>query len=88
MKTRKNKNKRRHSFHAFICIHLHIIPGDGNVDFLAVKCVVESLAESGPLEDDGGNQEVNSHGTVAVLLKERHQESETDEHHDVHILEH
>ncbi len=53
-----------------------------------IESVVEPLAEGGPLEDDGGDQEVYSHGAVAVLLQEGHQEAEADEHHDVDILEH
>ncbi len=50
--------------------------------------VEESLAEGGPLQRDGGDQEIQRHGAVAVLLQERHQEAETDEDHDVDILEH
>ncbi len=58
------------------------------MNLLSVESVVKALAESGPLEDDGGDQEVDSHCAVAVLLQKGHQEAETDEHHDVDILEH
>ncbi len=53
-----------------------------------IESVVEPLAEGGPLKDDGGDQKKDSHCAVAVLLQKGHQEAETDEHHDVDILEH
>ena len=54
----------------------------------AFQPVEESLAERRPLQSDGGDQEIKCHGAVAVLLQKGHQEAETDEHHDVDILEH
>jgi hypothetical protein len=58
------------------------------VNLSAIKGVVESLAESGPLQDDGGDQEIHGYGAVTVLLQKCHQEAEANEHHDVHILKH
>jgi hypothetical protein len=57
------------------------------VNLSTIESVVEPLAEGGPL-DDGGDQKKGSHCAVAVLLQKGHQEDETDEHHDVDILEH
>ena len=48
----------------------------------------ETGQQRGPLDGEGGDQEVVSHSTESVLLQEGHQETKTDEDHDVHILEH
>ncbi len=47
-----------------------------------------SAAESRPLYDDGGQKKVDPDSAVPVALQEGHQEAETDEYHDVDILEH
>ena len=62
--------------------------GDVDVDLGAVPAVVESLAQSGPLQHDRRDQEIERDGAVTVLLQEGHQEAETDKHHHVYILEH
>ena len=48
----------------------------------------KSLTESGPLQDDGRDQEIQRHCTVPIAFQEGHQEPETDEHHNVDILKH
>ena len=58
------------------------------MNLLTIKRVIEPLAKSGPLEDDSGDQEIDGDGAVAVLFQKCHQETETDEHHHVHILKH
>ena len=58
------------------------------MDLAAVEVVEEALTQRGPLQDDGGDEEVDGHGAVTVALQERHQKAEADEHHDVHVLEH
>jgi hypothetical protein len=65
-----------------------VLPSNSDVNLLTIKRVIEALAKSGPLEDDSGDQEIDGDGAVTVLLQERHQETETDEHHHVHILKH
>ena len=41
----------------------------------------------GPLYCKGGQHHVESDTTEGVATKERHQETEPDEYHDMHILE-
>ena len=65
-----------------------LLPSNSDVNLLTIKRVIEPLAKSGPLEDDSGDQEIDGDGAVAVLFQECHQETETDEHHHVHILKH
>ena len=55
---------------------------------VAAQSVEESLTKSGPLQNDGRNKEVQRHSAVAVALQKGHQETETDEHHHVHVLKH
>ncbi len=65
------------------------ILGNADVDGArAVQSVEKSLTESGPLQNNGGDEEVESHGAVSVLFQKSHQKSKTDENHDVDILEH
>ena len=40
-----------------------------------------------PLDAECGNEHVEGQGGEAVLLQECHQEAETNEDHDVHVLE-
>ena len=53
-----------------------------------VDGVEKSLAQSGPLQNDGGYKEIKTHGAVSILFQERHQEAETDKHHNVDVLKH
>ena len=50
--------------------------------------VEKALTQSGPLKNDGRDEEVEWNGAVPVSLQEGHQETETDEHHHVHVLKH
>lgn len=57
-------------------------------DFGVVVQVEESDDEGGPLKADDGAEHVERDGTQPIFLQECHQESETNEYHDVNILEH
>lgn len=48
----------------------------------------ESSHDSGPLDDKTGNQEVYTDTGETISLQEGHQEAETNEHHNMDILEH
>jgi hypothetical protein len=48
----------------------------------------ESSAEDGPLDHQGGQEQVESYRTVTIPLQEGHQEAETDEDHHVDVLKH
>lgn len=47
----------------------------------------KALHESGPLQSEGRNQEVEANAAEAVTLKERHEKAETNEDHHMHVLE-
>lgn len=48
----------------------------------------EAVDEDGPLQEHGGQHEVDADRAEAVPLQEGHQEAEADEDHDVDVLEH
>lgn len=54
----------------------------------AVMKMEEPVDEDGPLEAQGRDHEVEAHRAEAVALQEHHEEAETDEDHDVDVLEH
>lgn len=47
----------------------------------------EALHECGPLQGEGGDQEVESHAAETVALQEGHEEAKANKDHHVHILE-
>ena len=47
----------------------------------------EAADDERPLDADHAHQEVEADAAEAVALEERHQEAETKEEHDVHVLE-
>lgn len=49
--------------------------------------VEEALHECGPLQCEGGDQEVEAHTAEAVALQEGHEEAKANEDHHVHVLE-
>ena len=53
-----------------------------------VDGVEKSLAQRGPVHNDGGYKAIKTHGAVSILFQERHQEAETDKHHNVDVLKH
>ena len=48
----------------------------------------ETVGQRGPLQNEGGQQKVEPDAAKPVALEERHEKPETDEHHDVNVLEH
>ena len=48
----------------------------------------EAIAQDGPLDIEGSDEEVEPDSAEPIPLEERHQEAEPDEHHDVDILKH
>lgn len=68
----------------FINAHSRV---DIDNDFVVVQ-MEEAIDEERPLQARRGHQEVDPDGGKSILLQESHQESETDENHDVYILEH
>ena len=64
-------------------------PLHSDVDFSSswVEGVEPALHEKGPLQTEGGNQEVEANGAKAVFFQERHEETEANEDHDVDVLE-
>lgn len=53
----------------------------------SVHAVEESLHQRGPLQREGGYQEIEAHAAEAVALQESHQEAEANEDHHMNILE-
>ncbi len=48
----------------------------------------EAFAEDAELDDECGDEEVEGDGGPCVVAEEHHQESETNEDHNMHILKH
>lgn len=63
------------------------VPLHPDVDLASMQTVEEALHERGPLQGEGGDQEVEAHAAEAIALQEGHEEAETDEDHHVNILE-
>ena len=55
---------------------------------LPVLHLEESPNEHCPLEDEGGEEEVDPHRRISIALQEGHQKSESHENHHVNVLEH
>jgi len=49
--------------------------------------VEESLHQDGPLDHQGGHEQGESSGTVAVFAQEGHQEAKANEDHHLDVLE-
>lgn len=64
--------------------HLH---SDVNV-VLPITEIKESMDQEWPLNDESSQQQVQADSSEAITSKESHQEAETDEDHDMDILEH
>lgn len=62
------------------------VPLHPDVDLSSMQTVEEALHERGPLQGEGGDQEVEAHAAEAIALQEGHEEAETDEDHHVNIL--
>ncbi len=66
--------------------------GNGETDLLedlaANDGFPEGLVQDGPLQNQGGGEEVEADGGEGVLGSEGHEKAETDEDHDVNILIH
>lgn len=60
-----------------------------NEDFSSavVEGVEPALHEKSPLQTKGGNQEGETHSTEAVALQKCHEETKSNENHDVDVLE-
>ena len=58
-----------------------------NIRGVAGRFKEPALAENAPLDGEGGKDEGKAKGGPGVALEEGHQEAETDEDHDVHVLE-
>ena len=56
--------------------------------YLVVMEMKKAAHKRRPLNDKSANEEVEANGGKAIALQKGHQEAETDEHHNVHILEH
>lgn len=54
----------------------------------SVMQMEKSIDERGPLDRQTGHKHVEADATKAISLQEGHQETETNEHHHVDILEH
>lgn len=52
-----------------------------------MQSMEEALHESGPLQGQGCDEEVEAHTAEAVALKEGHEETKADENHYMHVLE-
>lgn len=63
------------------------VPLHADVDFPAMHSMEEALHECGPLQREGGDQEVEAHAAEAVALQEGHEEAEANEDHHMHVLE-
>lgn len=63
------------------------VPLHADVDFPSMHSMEEALHECGPLQREGGDQEVEAHAAEAVALQEGHEEAEANEDHHVHVLE-
>lgn len=54
---------------------------------LAVLHVKESLHQHGPLHHQGGHEQGEAGGTVAIFPQEGHEEAEANEDHHLDVLE-
>lgn len=64
------------------------LPGNTNVNLVASSPMMkESTAENRPLNIQCSNQQVESNGTEAIPSEECHQETKSNEHHNMNILE-
>ena len=79
--------------HVWCCGHHSLIDIDVN-DETALQMMgllnesEETSCDGVPLEDKGCNEEVEAYAAKSIALQERHQKTETDENHDMDILEH
>jgi hypothetical protein len=65
-----------------------MLPGNTDVNAVASSCMMkEAIAENRPLNIECSNQQVESNGTKSVSLEECHQETKSNEHHNMNILE-
>lgn len=65
------------------------VPVQGDWDGRALSSQLQStVADESPLDDGGGQQEVEADCAEPVLPEKRHQEPEPDEDHHVNILKH
>lgn len=62
-------------------------PLHADVDFPTMHSMEEALHECGPLQREGGNQEVEAHAAEAVALQKGHEEAEANEDHHMDVLE-
>lgn len=64
------------------------LPFDPDVDLPGggVEGVEPALHEQGPLDSEGGNEEIEAHSAKAVALQERHEEAESHKDHHVDVL--
>lgn len=65
------------------------LPLYSDVDFSGgvVEGVEPALHEKSPLQTEGGNQEVEAYTTEAVAFQEGHEETKSNEDHDMDVLE-
>ena len=64
------------------------LPGNANVNVeFSIPMREEATAEYRPLNIECGNQQVEANRTESVPLEECHQETKSDKHHNVNILE-
>lgn len=64
----------------------YALPLYSDVDLAPVHAVDKALHESGPLQSEGRDEEVEAHTAKSVTLQERHEETKANEDHHVHIL--
>ena len=57
-------------------------------DNFSVLHVEEATKENVPLQDEASNNHVQTNSRESIALEKGHQETKTNEDHNVHILEH
>ena len=62
--------------------------GDSDWDFAIVVQMKEAKHDGCPLQAEGCQHKVTPNTAKTIALQEGHQEAKTNEHHNVHILEH
>lgn len=65
----------------------YLLPFNTDLD-LAVWHLEEAAHEKCPFQHKGSHEHVKTDAAIAITLKERHQETKTNEDHHMDILEH
>lgn len=65
------------------------LPFNSNIDFpsAVIQGMEPALHEQRPLEAEGGDQKVEAYSSKTVAFQKSHEETESNEDHDVDVLE-